>query len=790
MQQKPANASLREFDFDYYLTRYLNLLWRWKWYILLSGPIVAIGWIIYFLNFGTVRPDLDAMATVAIEDAQNLSAVRDVGSAAESGVELMRSRNFLTMIVNKLSLRLVIPEYQRHQVFDSVSVDSTAPSGVYVFEVTPDKKGYELYFWGREFGPDKKLLESGEILKLSSFTRNGVYVHFAQSFLKEPVSFNYTIVQKRAAVERLRKTVIIQNGTLSSGANFCNIISKGKDYPMITKTVNLIANEFVDLSLGSKRRRATELIDVLEKQLATATEQLRIAQDSADNFRRRFPNVGLGAEMMSNVQSIASLESGSVNNSASAEEAQRLRSRLAMATNNDLALYVSEALIFLSARGVTAAAVLQQEFAQLSARQQQLIAGYDKSHPFVQENLNQILEVRSKTDALLSEYTENASNISLNQRNQVAGLTSRLHGLPVLQSRLAELERQVQVNSQIHSTILSRYNQAKIADAVKVEGVYVMDYAVEPEPLSDFMNKVIKMLIGVLIGLCVSIVPPILFDVLDKTVRTENDLSKMLEFTVLESIPEIKGKNKTKVKKVKGKSGVPPKIREVDEKLITADYSPNYTNELFRSLRAKIMLRMHDIEKKLIVVSSYGMSEGKSLISSNVSITMAQQQLRTVLIDGDIRRGVLHNSFVLNKKPGLANFLFSDEPVTIDSVKMLLQKTHVPNLSIISSGVNVPNPSELLSLPRFKDLLEILKELHDVIVFDTPPLGVAADAAIVSKMFNGSIVVVKAGHTNVISLRKKLQEYPSFKKNVIGTILNGALFDRKMREYKYSAYHY
>jgi protein-tyrosine kinase len=231
-------------------------------------------------------------------------------------------------------------------------------------------------------------------------------------------------------------------------------------------------------------------------------------------------------------------------------------------------------------------------------------------------------------------------------------------------------------------------------------------------------------------------------------------------------------------------------VRIVDRKLITSDFSPDFTNELFRSLRTKIMLRLYEQPKKRIMITSYDMSEGKSLISANLAITMAQQKIPTVLIDGDIRRGVQHNSFVLQKKPGLSSFLFTEEPVTEAVVEELLQKTHIPNLSLISSGPNVPNPSELLGHPKLEQLLDHLGRRFDVIIFDTPPIGVAADAAQVCTQFDATVVIVKAGSTNVVDLRKKIDSFPLLKKNIIGLVLNMALFDRSMKKYKYSSYYY
>jgi tyrosine-protein kinase Etk/Wzc len=794
--QQQTQQSLRELDLAYYIQKYIALFWRWRLYIVMSGPLVAVGFFVYIIKFGSIKPDLEATATIVIDNAgKNNSGGIYSGNAEISGIELIRTRNFMASVANVLSLRFYISGYQRNQIFDSVFVDTTALSGQYLFEVGKETNDYKLYYTNRALNIENKVIESGGLYKLNEFTYNGVYLKFSDFFLKNPFTFSYGVANIRGAVDRLLRTVTIENRSLvRDGPVYVSIKCKGQDYAVITQTANFIVKKFIDISQGARKLKTQENIITLEKQLQAASEQLKVAQDSVENFRRRYPNVGLGSEMMSNVNIIASLESGSVATNAWAEEAQKIRSRLAMSNENDLSFYIKEALIFLSGRGIAGGAVLQQEFSQLLARQQELSNGYDKTHPYVIEARNRISEVRTKADALLSEYASNASAESLRQSNQVQSLTSQLRGLPLLQARLAELERQAQVTSKIHSDILTRYQQAQINESANVEGISVLDYAIEPYPPSDFINMLMKLGIGVALMLAVSFGFPILADLMDKTVRSEIELKKLMDFIVLESIPEIVKKDASKNKKAKQKKqkviSASPKVRKIEEKLITADYTPELTNELFRSLRAKIMLHMHDIPKKTIIVSSYGMCEGKSLIGSNLAITMAQQQLRTLIIDGDIRRGVIHNSFVLNKKPGLSNFLFSESPVSEESARELIQSTHVPNLSIISSGANVPNPSELLSLPRFKELMECLKNIYDVIILDTPPLCVAADAAIAGVLFSACVLIVRAGSTNVIDFRKKLLEFPNLRKKVIGLVLNGAMLDRKMKEYRYSMYHY
>jgi capsular exopolysaccharide synthesis family protein len=286
---------------------------------------------------------------------------------------------------------------------------------------------------------------------------------------------------------------------------------------------------------------------------------------------------------------------------------------------------------------------------------------------------------------------------------------------------------------------------------------------------------------------------------LDKTAHTEVELKRLIDIPVIESIPEIKisaaKKRKAKKRNVKKDAsqtdGEPLKlVREIDPTLITTDFAPNYINELFRSMRAKIMLSLAETPQKRIAVTSLNMDEGKSLIAANLAITIAQQKVKTLLIDGDMRRGVIHNMFLLDKKPGLSTLLLDDKLGDENAVRGCIQTTHVPNLHIIASGANIPNPSELLSSPRMADLFSFLSKEFGMIIFDTPPLGVAADAALVGELMSNFVVITKAGSTNLLDLRRKLAEYSIVRKKILGLVLNRAAVDRKLKYYKYSHYNY
>jgi tyrosine-protein kinase Etk/Wzc len=503
--------------------------------------------------------------------------------------------------------------------------------------------------------------------------------------------------------------------------------------------------------------------------------------------------VGLPQDAQQTITNLSQLESGSFSSQNDLTDGERLRSQLRAAGEDERELAINEVLLFLISRNMVSAAALQTDYRQLVQNRTVALQSYAKGHPVVQDIEKKIKTLTDRIETVLNEYLQSAqSNMSM-KAGKIGELSQRIQQLPSQELRLAELTRQQQISSQIHSVVLSRFNQAKISDAVEVADVFVIDYAVAPEAPPDFVNMLILMGIGIGLGLGIGFLPPIGWDLIDKTARTPIDLQRLIGFPMLEAIPRIKDKKKRsrptgKKKSKKDQTG--PAARAIEPTLITADYAPNFINELFRSLRAKIMLRLQSAPHKWLAITSHSVGEGKSMIASNIAITTAQQKLRTILIDGDIRKGVLHNNFVLQKKPGLSDLLFVEDQITEAFVAPFCQQTHVPNLSLISSGPNVPNPTELLSSPRLKTLIELLSRTYEMIIMDTPPIGIVSDAFLVQNIFASYVVVIEAGATNVVDLRKKIAEYPDFSKKIIGTVLNKVAFDKRLKRYKYSHYSY
>ncbi len=227
----------------------------------------------------------------------------------------------------------------------------------------------------------------------------------------------------------------------------------------------------------------------------------------------------------------------------------------------------------------------------------------------------------------------------------------------------------------------------------------------------------------------------------------------------------------------------------LSDKLITSEYRYEYIKELFRSLRTKILMGLYNTPDKSLVVTSLEAKSGKTTIASNIAISIAQQDKKTILIDGDLKRGSVHSLFEMEKAPGFSEFLRGEEMLSAESIYSLIHETHVPNLYVIPAGEYVTNSAELLTSKRFELLKQLLSQQFEVIILDTPPLGALTDAVVVHELFFRYIIIVKAGVTNVVDLKKKLREFPMLEKKILGLVLNYAILDKIRDYYKKSKYY-
>jgi capsular exopolysaccharide synthesis family protein len=322
-----------------------------------------------------------------------------------------------------------------------------------------------------------------------------------------------------------------------------------------------------------------------------------------------------------------------------------------------------------------------------------------------------------------------------------------------------KLKREADNNASLYGMILKRLKETDLTGMLKSNNVRRLDNALVPKvsikPRVKF-NILIAMLIGFIGGLGLAF----FFEYLDNTIKTQEDIERVLGLTFLGFIPTIV---------------VDEASSESDERVMKDLYLFSHPKsnaaEACRSIRTNIMFVTPDKPARTLLFTSAGPQEGKSITATSVAISMALSGNKTILIDGDMRKPRIHRSFGLENISGLSSCIIGG--TDLDSA---IQSTTVPNLHVLPCGPIPPNPAELLHTEGFKSVLTQLMNKYDKVIFDSPPVIAVTDAVIMSRMMDGVILVIKSAKTSRDMAR------------IIGSVLNDLDFED--RGYRYYYYYY
>ena len=219
-------------------------------------------------------------------------------------------------------------------------------------------------------------------------------------------------------------------------------------------------------------------------------------------------------------------------------------------------------------------------------------------------------------------------------------------------------------------------------------------------------------------------------------------------------------------------------------KIISIDNPKSPIAEAYRTLRTNIQFSSFDKELKSIVVTSSGPGEGKTTTVCNLAVTMAQSGSKVLLLDCDLRKSQVHKYFGLNNSQGLTTILAKHLPL-----QEAIKQTNVIGLDILTSGPKPPNPAELVGSNAMKEFIQQMTHEYDRVLIDAPPVGVVTDAALLSTVADGSILVVAAGQVGIEAAQRAKSLLDKVNANIIGVLLNKIPIEGK-GYYGYYYYHY
>ncbi len=395
---------------------------------------------------------------------------------------------------------------------------------------------------------------------------------------------------------------------------------------------------------------------------------------------------------------------------------------------------------------------------------QEAITGSDIT---LNQNLLSTYTKLTKSDRVLEQVIKNLKlNMSLQDLSNLITVQS-MNNTEVFKITVKSNNNELAAN--IANEVVEVFSK-EVEILYNMNNVYIMDLA-EVTNVAYNINHIKDIIMFAVAGLFTSLVMVVIIYLLDTTIKCEEDIEGYAKLSVLSTIPTYQNSEN----------------RNVSE-LIVNEQPKDPISECFKTFRTNIMFSTKNKELKTILVTSSSMGEGKSFVSSNLAVTFAQSGKRVILIDTDMRKGRIHKIFNIANKHGLSNCL-SDigENGELVNINWYIQKSKIPNLHVMTSGIVPPNPSELLSSPNMKKFLEALKTQYDIIICDGTPCMLVSDSIALSKIVDSTIIVTANKTTKIDSLIKVKKSIEIVGGNISGAIINKMEISSK--EYKNSYYY-
>lgn len=336
-----------------------------------------------------------------------------------------------------------------------------------------------------------------------------------------------------------------------------------------------------------------------------------------------------------------------------------------------------------------------------------------------------------------------------------------------LQNLKAILEQEVHTNREMYNSIFKRLQEVELTegrnqwfDAKVLEPAGIPSRPIRPNKMANLLGA---LALGILIG--VGLV--YFFEYLDSSLRTIDDIRSYLKIFPLGQVPYVERLLENEEDTLSDLD-----MRSPRPFWNTSDINlPLYVAEAYRIIRTNLAFGAMERSIKVLQVTSSIKGEGKTTTVCNLGISLAQAGIKTLLVDADMRRPSLHYILKLGgHEEGLSNALTNGV-----AWSQLVHATKIPYLYCMTAGVIPPNPAELLSSKRIKELLNELKENFDLVILDTPPVISVADSSIVAASVEGVILVSRAGFIpRHLSLHAKTA-LESVNGRIVGAILNGVM---------------
>jgi capsular exopolysaccharide synthesis family protein len=548
------------------------------------------------------------------------------------------------------------------------------------------------------------------------------------------------------------------------GSRLVNISYLSPNPELAALIANTVAKAYIEETLDMKLSATRTSLQWMTKKAETEAEKLRQSELRLQQYMKDNNIVTVEDRMTVTPEKLSEINIQLVRAESRRKELEALYEKVKkIGRNYQAATTISAISIDPALRAIRAQIVeTEKSIMELSNK-------YGSRHPLMVKARGDLRVLNSKRNQEIDRLVESIKNeyeLALSNERSLRGQLSSTKTEALLLTekfiQYGALKRVVDTNRKLYDALMLKLKEQSITEETSPVNLWIVEEAVVPLKTARpwvGMNLLFATVIGLFGGLGL-----ILFlEYFDNTVMDPEAAEAKLGIPVL-TVIEIWRDDHQKPEHVVWK----------DPQSVFA--------ETYRSLRTSILLSFPDRPPKKILVTSSGMGEGKTTTSVNLAFALARSDKRVLLIEGDLRKPRLHKVLRIDNSKGLSSYLAG----ATDS--HIIQKGPLPNLAVIPSGPIPPNPSELLSSNRMNVLLDSLSKEFDFIVCDSSPVLPVADSRVICSLFDGVILLSKAGVTPYDMLERARKQLVDSGARLLGLVING--FDAKKSGYYHQDYYY
>lgn len=734
---------------------------HWRFVALIALLVAGGAW----LSSRRAVPQFQSRLTVQITSPKQVFARLDDIDVDEFALKtdpilsealVLTTQGLALRVVHALHLQLDLAEAgaPRSDYFTAVTVDSLAPPGEYEL-VLRGAAGYVL-----------RDAVTGEVLAEGPYTTPASGPGFVVGVrpsdeTDRSVRFRLTRPEAAAAWVRAGLSFAVREGT-----NAVDIFFTGTDPELVPLILNEAAVQLRTDGAQRARTIARRKREYIGDQLALSQEAFQTKLDELQGFKERRNIADLTAEQQTVLQALQQLElqrqdllvqlaavRGAMDDQTSIgiDRLNRLSAIENLAGNTALGFHIQSLLDLYEQRRLLTAGSL----------------GLQESNPQIQA-LDQRIEAvhAALRDAVRATEQRLAAQLEALE-TKIAEERVQMRQFPGMQTRIAQLQLEASIQEQTTRYLLGQFESARMQEATIAPYVTILDGASPAYRIGTSVRQ--RVILGLLVGLILGLLGAFFLEYLDQTIKNMHDVERTLSVPVLGLIP------------------FDPKLASTNGRrqpitVVTSLSPDDPAAESYRTLRTNVTFVSAERPLQFLEVTSPGPGEGKSTTAANLAVTLAQGGHRTILIDGDLRRPLMHRAFAIVQEPGLTDVLIGQV-----TTREAIRPDVMENLDLLPAGASPPNPSELLGSDAMQRLVGELRQQYDYIIIDTPPVLPVTDATVVATAADAVLLTLRSGETEETAARRTLDQLRRVNARVAGVVLNG-IDTRKDHYYEYYSY--